>query len=166
MKDEKDSKNQKDLASWFNSPERIAGLVFHAQRWVGTPFLSNSCELGKGVSCQKLAGELYRRSGCCDFEVPAVAMAHAKFSVVSLVEAWMAKRPEFRRIEVIDLVLPEELVAGDLLGFRIGRCVHHMGVYLGEGAFVHCMDKIGTVLSQISDGTWGPRLAVVWRPRP
>jgi cell wall-associated NlpC family hydrolase len=123
------------ISSWFNSPERIAALEFKAGKWVGTPFFANSNTPGPrgGVSCQKLVAAIYRECGCCDIEVPEVAMSHAKFSRVSLMEEFMAGRKEF-----VDLLTESdkpggmsdgsswklELLPGDLIGLRIGHIIH------------------------------------------
>lgn len=147
-------------ASWFSSPERIAALEFKAGKWIGTPFLANSNMPGPGggVSCQKLVSAIYREVGFCDVPVPEVAMSHAQFSQRSLVEEFMADRPEFVRIE------KSEVMPGDLLGFRIGKIVHHLGIVLPASMFIHAMYRHGTICSALSDGTWVSRLRAVWRP--
>lgn len=146
------------VPSWFNSEERIARLCNEAKSWVGTPFFANGNTKGKGVSCQKLVSEIYRAVGCCDVVVPNVAMAHARFSrSESLVEKFMDTCQCFARVD-----LP---IAGDLLGFRLGKVVHHLGICLGNSFFVHAMEHTGTGLGTISDPTWGTRLASVWRPK-
>ena len=52
----------------------------------------------------------------------------------------------------------------DLLGFRIGRTVHHLGIMLDRGEFIHVLDHVGTVVSQLNDPTYSGRLARVWVP--
>ena len=148
-------------SSWYNTPERVALLIVRAEHWVGTPFFPNSQTAGPkgGVSCQKLASALYEESGFGRIEVPEVAMSHARFSMVSLMEAWMDGRPEFKAI--LDL---SDWEPGDLLGFRIHRTIHHMGVLLSRGVFIHALDGVGTVYNELSDPTWGSRLGRVWRP--
>ena len=141
---------------WFSTPERLASLHAEALSWVGTPWFPNSSTKGQGVSCQKLACEIYRAIGCVDTEVPEVPMSHARFSSESLLEKWVSARPDFSRVDAP--------MGGDLLGFRIGRTVHHCGIYLGRGEFIHAIDHIGTVISQLNDATWSSRLAFIWRP--
>jgi cell wall-associated NlpC family hydrolase len=149
--------------TWFNTPDRIAALEREAQRWLGTPFFPNSNTPGPrgGVSCQKLVSEIYRSAGFCDVPVPEVAMAHARFSRESLMEKFMADRPEFTRLPSLGW---RSVQPGDLLGFRIYRTVHHMGIALVGLRFVHALDGVGTNISSVSDATWSSRLAVVWRP--
>jgi cell wall-associated NlpC family hydrolase len=146
--------------AWFNTAERIAALRAEAAIWIGTPFLCNSNTPGPrgGVSCQKLACAIYRKVGFATFQAPEVAMAHARFSKVSLVEGWMDGRREFIRVAIVD-VRP-----GDLLGFRLARIVHHVGILLDAGEFVHVLDHVGCIVSALSDPTYSSRLAAAWRP--
>lgn len=147
------------MTPWFDSEEKSAKLRASAQSWLGTRFLGNSCSKGVGVSCQKLAAAIYREVGFCDVEVPEVPMAHARFSRESLLVPWVEQCGLFYQ------VARSEVQAGDLLGFRLGKVVHHCGVALGPREFVHAMDRIGTVISRLSDPTWAGRLEYVWRPR-
>lgn len=151
------------IPPWFNSPERVQALENEAERWLGTPFFPNSNTPGPrgGVSCQKLVSEIYRAVGFCDVPVPEVPMAHARFSRESLMEGFMAGRPEFGR-----LANPQwwDCAPGDLLGFRIYRTIHHMGILLRRVTFIHALDGIGTVVTSLVDATWSSRLAAVWRP--
>lgn len=143
--------------NWFTG-ERIDRLRAVAQSWLGTPFFANSCEKGRGVSCQKLVAAIYRECGFCDVQVPEVSMSHARFARAddSLVEKFMATQPQF--------VLAEQPLAGDLLGFRIGRVCHHLGIALDGGQFIHAYPRIGTTVIGIGDPFWKNRLMKVWRP--
>ena len=147
--------------SWYSMPERTALLIMRAEHWVGTPFFPNSQMAGPkgGVSCQKLASALYEESGFGRIEVPEVAMSHARFSRVSLMEAWMDGRPDFQALLGLS-----HRGAGDLLGFRIHKTIHHMGVLLANGVFIHALDGVGTAYNELSDPTWGGRLGAIWRP--
>lgn len=148
--------------AWFHSPERIARLQFHAAGWIGTPFFGNGNTRGPegGVSCQKLASALYRECGCCAVDVPDGPMGHGRFSRrVSLIEQFMDGRSEMKRVTDLRAVRP-----GDLLGFRIGRVVHHVGILVEAGKFVHVLEHAGTGYGSLSDATWKSRLAAAWRP--
>jgi cell wall-associated NlpC family hydrolase len=144
-------------ASWFNTADRRHSLLLEAASWRGTPFMPNGNTKGMGVSCQKLASEIYKNVGCCAVEVPEVPMSHARFSKESLLEPFMDARQEFER------AWPYEI--GDLLGFRLGRVIHHCGIYLGKGDFIHAITGLGTVCSSLADATWSMRHAATWRPK-
>jgi peptidoglycan endopeptidase LytE len=58
-------------------------------------------------------------------------------------------------------VAAEELQAGDVLVFAntYRRGLSHVGIYLGEGRFVHAVDeRHGVAVSALWDGYWSPRL--------
>jgi hypothetical protein len=137
-------------------------------RWLGTPFVPNSAEPGPrgGVSCQKLVAEIYFEVGFIGrLPIPDAAMSHARANRDSLVEEFMSTRPEFERLKHTMVCQVE---AGDLLGFRIGQTLHHMGVAIrpasGPAQFVHAIEGLGVVKSLLSDPTWFGRLAAIWRP--
>ncbi len=152
------------MKPWFRSdhPERLLALAAEAVRWQGTPFFPNSSTPGPkgGVSCQKLVAELYRATGLV-LEAPDVAMSHAWFNSSSIAEAFIDQLPQFQRF----VVPAEEAVKpGDLLGFRLGRITHHLGVCIWPGVFLHAMEHLGTCQSALADPTWGKRISSLWRP--
>jgi len=113
-----------------------------------------------------LVGSLYAAVGCAGVtadSIPCVPMAQARFSSVSLVDAYFSGLPDgvFTRLEPDTEPLP-----GDILGFRINQIVHHIGVVLQDGKFIHAMDGTGTTVAMIEDATWQSRLARIWRPLP
>ena len=146
------------MTPYYSSVGRILALELQAQDWLGTPFFPNSQAKHRGVSCHKLAAALYRDSGWMDLDVPDVPMSHARFSRVSLVEQWLDGRPEFA------MSYQSQWQPGDLLGFRINKTVHHVGVMLTGDRFVHCIEGVGTQFGNIFDATWASRLARVWTP--
>lgn len=151
---------------FYRTDERKAQLLFHAQGWVGTPFRPNSEQRGTdgGVSCQYLCAALYDATGFkLERESMSVAMAHARFQQGdnSLVINYVKHKADGRFVEVSTALDP---ISGDLLGFKLGNVVHHTGVSLGDGNFIHAVDKIGTKISSLRDGTYLSRLIKVWRP--
>lgn len=145
---------------WWND-ERVALLEAEADSWRGTPFAANSASKGRGVSCQNLAASLYQACGYpVPLDVPDVPVAHARFSTASFVTAYFDARADFVPVPVSGPLLP-----GDVLGFAIGRCVHHLGVLLRHGQFIHVLDGTGAMVATLADATWFSRLENVWRPR-
>lgn len=142
---------------WFDSPGKILALELQAEDWLGTPFFTNSQAKHRGVSCQKLAAALYRDVGWIDLDVPEVPMSYARFNRESLVEKFLDGRPEFAAV-------PPGPLPGDLLGFTINRTVHHVGIALRGGRFVHCIEGAGVQIAHQFDATWESRLARIWRP--
>ena len=148
------------MTPFFRAADRVEALAREAESWKGTPFRGNSSAKGVGVSCQKLAEALLRASGFDCPEAPDVPMALAMSTreTGGILEPWMEAHPD--RF----LLVHGEPEPGDLLGFRLWRTVHHLGVFLGGGLFVHVMEVSGVAIRPLADPTWGNRLSRVWRP--
>ena len=150
------------MKPYFANPEAVARLQFHAGEWLGTPFMPNAAVMGRGVSCQKLIGELYVATGFWTRAqiIPDGPMAWSFAQTESLVEAAVAAVPEL-------VVQPagSSPAPGDLLGIKIGGCVHHCGLVVSmDGKFIHCLRGPGTVLSDVRDATYQQRIEKIWRP--
>lgn len=145
---------------FFDSPEKIAQLQFNAALWIGTPFMPNASIRGAGVSCQKLVAALYRECGVINFEVPEGPMDWSQANQRSLISEFMATVPHFGAVASC-----AEIIPGDMLGFKIGGCVHHCGVVIAtDGQFIHCVRGRGTFLSNLNDATYLSRTEKIWRP--
>jgi cell wall-associated NlpC family hydrolase len=160
----KNAENAKIVREYFCTIERIEGLEQVARSWLGTPFLCNSNTRGPrgGVSCQKLVAEIYRETGACDIQVPEVPMSLANFSRGEGLLMGFMEGIGDRFVMVPDHT--RDVLPGDLLGFRLGRTVHHCGIALPGGRFVHAITRLGTTYGQLTDPTWGSRLEIAWRP--
>lgn len=154
------------MKTWYNTPERIDALEKAAREWVGTPFVANSRIQGPhgGTCCHMLAEQLYIAAGYpLGFDVPAGSMRWSSVSTVSLIAQFFDERPDiFQRVDLAAI----EMMPGDVIGFRIGGCVHHVGVVLRGGKFVHCMRGLGTKIFNLNDPTYARRIDIIWRPKP
>jgi cell wall-associated NlpC family hydrolase len=147
--------------TWFTE-ERIEALEVEAASWVGTPFAANSSAKGLGVSCHTLAGALYAAVGWGDILIPDVAISHARFGENSLADPFFDSMAE----RFTQLPHDSEILPGDVLGFRIGRIVHHLGTALRNGRFIHALEGLGATVSTTEDATYRSRLTTIWRPAP
>ena len=151
------------MNSFFSNPDRVAVLQFAAATWIGTPFMPNAAVKGAGVSCQKLVGSIYKESGVIgrEFNIPEGPMDWSHAHTDSLISAFMLLQGNFTAVEpVVAAALP-----GDLLGFKIGGCVNHVGVLItSEGKFVHCLRGPGVLFSNLKDASYQSRLEKLWRP--
>jgi cell wall-associated NlpC family hydrolase len=48
----------------------------------------------------------------------------------------------------------DQLQAGDLVFFKTGRTLRHVGVYLEDGRFLHASTKLGVVISRLNESYW------------
>lgn len=146
--------------TWFCTRDRLEALDQRVRAWIGTPFLRDSCEIGVGVCCSRFVGAVFREVGACEVDIPAGSTAHARFAVDSIVVPFMSGLSQFRE------VTEEARIPGDILGIRIGRVVHHLGVMVHGTGFAHALDKVGVVVNAIDDATWASRITHVWRLQP
>ncbi|HVW70368.1 MAG TPA: C40 family peptidase [Steroidobacteraceae bacterium] len=97
------------------------GIARIAAQVVGTPYHFGGADL-QGFDCSGLAVYAYERAG---LEIPRTAEAQQQ-----------AARP----------VPLDALSPGDLVFFRMGsRHVNHVGIYAGEGRFIHAPRSGGAV---------------------
>jgi cell wall-associated NlpC family hydrolase len=156
------------MQTWFNTPERIAALEAAAKSWVGTPFVANSRVKGPrgGVSCQMLAEQLCIESGLTVPLAPAAPMRWSETHRDSLIEQFLDEQTNIFQSLSTDSCPLTSIAPGDIVGFRIGGCCHHMGVALERGRFIHAMRGIGTQIYNLNDPTYGKRISKIWRAHP
>jgi cell wall-associated NlpC family hydrolase len=150
------------MSPFFADPQRITQLQKSARLWLGTPFMPNAAVRGAGVSCQKLVGSIYRELGAVpgDFQIPEGPMDWSHAQTKSLIAEFMATLPMFQIVARDEKILP-----GDMVGFKIGGCLHHCGlVVTGELIFIHCLRGQGTVMNNLRDAAFLKRIEKVWRP--
>ena len=150
-------------SDWFSTVERVLKLETVAESWRGTPFMPNAAVKGSGVSCQKLVTAIYKECGHLppEFECEEGPMCWSRAQKESLIEKFMAKQTRFFAAWDMPSAKPH---AGDMLGFKLDGCVHHCGVMLSGGKFIHCWMRNGVMISQIHDAAYWTRLARIWRP--
>ena len=108
---------------------RALGLVGARYRYGGN-------QPDSGLDCSGLVRWAYR-------EVPGVALPRAAASMYAM---------GLPRIDAAGLA------PADLVFFRIGRRVSHVGIYIGEGRFVHAPSRGGQVrVDRLDDRYWKPR---------
>lgn len=141
----------------------IDRLTNAAAAWVGTPFCANSRVLGAGVSCHQYVAAIYEDAGWTPtLPIPEGSPTWNRAQARSLMEAWLDGDGArwFARAS-IDGVQP-----GDLLGFRLGPCIHHLAVMLDRGMVAHAVKPHGAQVVAVAalPAAWANRLAAAWRP--
>lgn len=107
-------------------------VLFRAMSLVGTPYRYGGNTPQTGFDCSGLIGYIFR-------DVAGVALPRSAAAISEL------KAPSVRR---------SKLMAGDLVFFRDGGSVSHVGIYVGEGRFVHAPNRGGTVRLDALDGAY------------
>lgn len=137
----------------------IAKLNLVAQSWLGTPFVPNAAVKGAGVSCQKLVGAIYIEAGVlpAGFTIPDGEMSWGRANTFSKIEDVVQRSGRFTAVEAWS--------PGDLVGFKFGGCVHHLGIVLNAaGDFIHVLRNQGAEICNLNDAGYFSRVEKIWRP--
>jgi len=115
---------------------KVGSVLQKALALLGTPYRWGGTDPSKGFDCSGLVGYVFRNA--LGIELPRVSRDMARNGQLVTDRA--------------------KLVAGDLVFFgRKGR-VNHVGIYLGDGRFVHAPSKGKDVtVSELDTGYWSGR---------
>jgi cell wall-associated NlpC family hydrolase len=120
----------------------LAALLSSAERWRGTPFQARARVCGAGVDCVQLAAALLEEAGLATgLEFPPYTVDFGDHADTSPVLAWFKARPEWTAVPA------EDIAPGDVVLFRVGRVVNHVGVALGDQRFCHCLRGHGVPIT-------------------
>jgi len=113
-------------------PERANAVLMRAISLVGTPYRYGGNTPESGFDCSGLVNYVYR--DMLDLRLPRTSR-----------ELAVVQGPR---------IAPERLAAADLVFFGKGGSVSHVGIYVGEGRFVHAPSTGGTVRLDRLDGPY------------
>lgn len=114
------------------NPEAANAVLMRAISLVGTPYRYGGNTPDGGFDCSGLVNYVYR--DMLDLRLPRTSRDLAQL--------------QGPRIE------PQRLAAGDLVFFGSRGNVSHVGIYVGEGRFVHAPSTGGTVRLDHLDGSY------------
>jgi len=152
------------MIPFFQSPERQAALIDEAATWEDTPFHPHAGIKGAGVDCVLLAMRIYQAAGFLahNATLPTYTMDGGNHRTESQILNWIRQSSRFAEIEPTSVL--GDWLPGDLLGFQVGKVVHHVGLALKHQQFIHAMQGQDVCIATIADPTWWRRLRHVWRP--
>ncbi|MEO6103546.1 MAG: C40 family peptidase [Pseudoxanthomonas sp.] len=113
-------------------PAQANAVLMRAISLVGTPYRYGGNSPEGGFDCSGLVTYVYR--DMLDLHLPRTSRELA---------AMQGPR-----------IAPAQLAGGDLVFFGNGNEVSHVGIYVGEGRFVHAPSSGGTVRLDRLDGSW------------
>lgn len=130
-------------------PEQIIAIEGAALEAVGRP----------EMRCQVAMADIFKRAGVLpqDFVVPDGPRNAAQWRGTSQIAEFMAACPSFEEVGSME--------PGDLLGFRLGHTLHHVGILLSGGRLVHVFGTHGVQIAPCIPTEWAKRIEKVWRPR-
>lgn len=121
-----------DTSATENTLERTVrkALLDDYQRWRGTPHAFGGTSRS-GIDCSAYAQRVYR-----------------DLFGINLPRTTAKQRRTGSSISV------RSLRAGDLLFFNTGFRSRHVGIYLGDGSFIHVSSKLGVTRSSLENEYW------------
>ncbi|MBS9404459.1 C40 family peptidase [Halomonas sp. TRM85114] len=105
-------------------------LLDQHERWVGTPYRLGGTT-GRGVDCSALVQNIF--SDSFHYDLP---------------------RTTGEQVELGKAVERSQLQAGDLVFFQPPGPYRHVGIYLGEGLFLHASRSQGVTVSELDHHYW------------
>lgn len=107
--------------------------------------------------CQVVCANIYKAADLlpADLEIPNGNRDWAATEGRSLIAPWVESCGYFVEVET-----PEP---GDLLGFRLGRVLHHVAISLFGGRMIHVFGAHGAQVAVAIPDPWLKRLEKVWR---
>ncbi|MCD9029214.1 C40 family peptidase [Luteimonas sp. BDR2-5] len=117
------------------NPAAANAVLMRAISLVGTPYRYGGNTPEGGFDCSGLVNYVYR--DMLDLRLPRTSR-----------DLYAYQGPK---------IAPERLAAGDLVFFGSGNAVTHVGIYVGEGRFVHAPSTGGTVRLDHLDGSYWRR---------
>ncbi len=109
-------------------------VIKEAERWLGTPY----CWGGESHSCTDCSGftqNVYKTAGV---DLPRTA------------------RQQYGYVKKIT---DGEIREGDLIFFKSGKNINHVGIYSGGGMFIHASSSAGVTKTHLTDGYFRNRIA-------
>ncbi len=104
-------------------------ILFRAMALVGTPYRYGGNTPAGGFDCSGFVGYVYRDSAGISLPRTSADIGEIRARKLSL----------------------GELESGDLVFFASGRTISHVGIYVGDGRFVHAPNRGGTVRLDLID---------------
>ena len=113
-------------------------LYQHYQLWRGTPYRLGGITT-RGIDCSGFV--LITFKALLNLRLPRTVEEQASFG---------------------QAINPADLHSGDLVFFRTGVAMRHVGIYLEQGRFMHASTRRGVMVSALADNYWRQRF---WQAR-
>ncbi|MDA7746657.1 NlpC/P60 family protein [Psychromonas sp.] len=118
--------------SEYSESDRLLYITLQGEYnyWAGSPFRLGGATL-KGVDCSSLVQKVYQNS--IKINLPRTTELQAEKGI---------------------FVKRSQLKVGDLVFFKTGWKVRHVGIYMGENKFFHASTSKGVITSDLNNPYW------------
>jgi cell wall-associated NlpC family hydrolase len=135
---------------------QLDDLIREAKSWVRTPYHPQASVKGVGVDCVNFVCQVYQSADLVgEFQMPNYSMDGGMHMDSEIVEPYIIQAG-FHVVETGNM-------PGDLLAFKIGKIVYHLGIQISSNLFVHAIRTYGVIESRLDDSTYLKRLHKIYR---
>jgi len=122
---------------------------------IGKEFIASDGNKEKFYNCWMCAKEVYKKFGI-ELSFHYLIDSEDKEGINSIFDEHK-KSGKWERIEIGN---GEELEIPCIVAIRFNSpiYVNHVGVYIGDGKFIHCRERIGVNITEISSPAWNRRI--------
>ncbi|MFC0228966.1 NlpC/P60 family protein [Serratia aquatilis] len=121
------------LDSELNDEPELNKILTHYVEWEGVNYKLGG-NSAKGIDCSAYMQRVFKDE--FSFSLP---------------------RSTSEQIKLGSRVAKDELDTGDLLFFKTSSRQLHVGVYIGEGQFIHASTSVGVTISKLDNSYWKER---------
>lgn len=115
-------------------------LLAHLRYWEGTPYALGG-NSKRGIDCSAYTQRVY--ADVLGVDIPRTTRSQSSLG---------------------NHINPGQLRMGDLVFFRTGLRTRHVGVYMGDGTFIHASTSEGVKRSNLDDRYWRKHYSGARRP--
>lgn len=134
----------------------LNGVRFEVRKYMDIPFLAHGRDR-RGFDCWGLNCLVYKEK--MDIILPSFAGAADNITSPQEVGPLFESGRSDLWVRVDDKALP-----GDVIGWRAGRLIYHVGLYLGGKSFFHIQKDTEAIVSEIGSILWPVgRMAGIYR---
>lgn len=111
-------------------------------------FIDDLCNPKLGDAVKHWVGTPYRMGGSSEKGTDCSGLVRSIFRSAYGIELSRTSRSMFQEVERI--TKKQELEEGDILFFKRGRRISHVGIYLRDGWYIHASTHEGVVIRQLN----------------
>ncbi|MGL5288693.1 MAG: C40 family peptidase [Aeromonas sp.] len=120
------------------SDDELKDILTVYQQWYGVPYKFGGVSR-RGIDCSAFTREVFRNA--IGIELP---------------------RDTRSQVREGTRVAKQNLEEGDLVFFKTGRNANHVGVYIGNGEFIHASTSAGVTRTKLNNAYWRSKF---WQAR-
>lgn len=133
--------------------------MYNYEDLIGVPFADGGRTIAEGLDCYGLASLIYARAGLelPDYQICAQDAVHIDGAIA-------AGRQHWQRLTISELdTAPCPCLV--VMRFNQVELCNHVGVYVGQGRFVHTREKIGVNVDRLDSPAWKKKIEGFYIPK-